>query len=382
VDVGGGLVPPERPVAISPAGYMTGRVLLRSGGRTIPARIVPEGVNVSVTPQVDVNVSFSGDGRYVFVRPSQMLDPNTRYTVSVTGLVTTGGPRLGNVTLGPGGLEPYVGTFTVQTGGDGKAWDSTTDPGLSLSRLAVPLPPMLPSVNQIGFDFYDWIGGAVPTRGEDTVVWFVGAKRDAEGEIVADPSARFAFPVHGQQRGGTFEFNASGVNLWFTFGPVPLQRFDLRGTFGPDGQVEPTSQFLAEAVCADIPSYGALMPATGMCDTAGVLTAAGTFLGGTADSPAVQKVPGLQVGAVTYDNGVVSADINAPAGYTTDNHYVSILLIDADGKPVPLDYWANTTIRSEPDGRISGVDVAAPGLSDITAIVMTDAFPAKTVEIP
>lgn len=124
------------------------------------------------------------------------------------------------------------------------------------------------------------------------------------------------------------------------------------------------------------------MPATGMCDTAGVLTAAGTFLGGTAESPAVQKVPGLQVGAVTYDNGVVSADINSPAGYTTDNHYVSILLIDAEGKPVPLDYWANTTIRSEPDGRISGVDVTAPGLSDITAIVMTDAFPAKTVEIP
>ena len=68
----------------------------------------------------------------------------------------------------------------------------------------------------------------------NTVVWFVGAKRNEQGQILADPSARFAFPVSGRQRGGTFELNASGVNLWFTFGPVPLQRFDLRGTFGPD----------------------------------------------------------------------------------------------------------------------------------------------------
>ena len=384
VDVGGGLVPAAQPVAISPAGYMTGRVLIREAGRTVPARLVPEGVQVAVEPQVDTQVSFSGDGRYVFVRPLEILAADTEYRVTLTGLVTTGGTRLANVVLGPGALEPYRASFTVRTGTDGVAWNPRVRPdetsGLSLSRLAVPLPPMLTSVNQIGFDFYDWIGGAVRTGDDNTVVWFVGAQRNDQGQIVADPSARFVFPVSGRQRGGTFEFNASGVNLWFTFGPVPLQRFDLRGTFGADGEVQPTSQFLAEAVCKDIPSYGALMPATGMCDTAGVITAGGTFLGETAKSPALQRVPGLEVATVNYTDGVVSAEVRAPSGYTADQHYVGILLLDAQGRPVPLDYWANTRMRTSDSGQITGVDVTAPGLSQFTAVVMTDAFPAKTQE--
>ncbi|HNO14756.1 MAG TPA: PQQ-binding-like beta-propeller repeat protein, partial [Actinomycetota bacterium] len=175
VDVGGGLVPPDQPVAISPAGYMTGRVVVRKDGRSVPARLVPApDVQrlVSVEPAIDVDASVSGDGRYIFVRPLEMLPPSTTYKVTVQGVVTTGGPRLGNVSLGSGELEPFRGTFTVRTGDDGKAWDPKVQAdetsGLSLSRLATPLPPMLPSVNQIGFDFYDWIGGAVKTEKDAT----------------------------------------------------------------------------------------------------------------------------------------------------------------------------------------------------------------------
>ena len=56
-------------------------------------------------------------------------------------------------------LEPFRGTFTVRTGDDGTAWgpESAGRPDLGLSPVPIntPLPPMLPSVNQIGFDFYD-----------------------------------------------------------------------------------------------------------------------------------------------------------------------------------------------------------------------------------
>ena len=81
-----------------------------------------------------------------------------------------------------------------------------------------------------------------PGKG-DTVVWFVGAKRDENGRIVADPRRCSPSPVSGQQRGGTFLFNTSQVNLWFTFAQVPLRRFDLRGTFDASGQVRPDAQF-------------------------------------------------------------------------------------------------------------------------------------------
>jgi len=385
VDVGGGLVPQGLPALISPAGYLTGRIVVRENGRTVPARLVPAPdlqQLVSVEPDVDVAVSVSGDGRYIFVRPLEMLPAQTTFRVSLQGVVTTGGPRLGNVALGTGELQAFEGSFTARTGSDGSAWNPRVGPdatsGLSLSRLAVPLPPMLTSVNQIGFDFYDWVGGAVRTGEDDTVVWFVGAKRDDAGRIVADPSARFAFPVSGRQRDGTFAFTTSGADLWFTFGPVPLRRFDLRGTFAADGQVRPDAQFLAEAVCADIPGYGSQIPATGMCDTAGVITAAGTFLGEQADSPALHRVPGMQVGQITYAPGTLSASIDAPPPYTDAEHFVSILVLDKEGVPVPIDYYRQTQMQTDGTGQITGVtltlDQPLPPGSE--AILMTDAFPA------
>jgi hypothetical protein len=233
---------------------------------------------------------------------------------------------------------------------------------------------MLTSVNQIGFDFYDWVGGVVSA--DPDVLWFVGARRDAQGRIIADPSARFAFPAAGERRAGTFRWTASDVDLWFTFGPVPLRRFDLRGTF-VDDVVRPDSQFLAEAVCEDIPEYGALIPATGMCDPAGVITAGGTFLGGAAQSPALRRVPGLQVEGISRQGATVAAAIEAPAGYTADEHSVSILLLDDEGLPVPLDYFSATKVQ-EDGGRITGVTVTAdePLPEVVEAVVMTDAFPA------
>ncbi len=392
VNVGGGIVAPDEPVSISPAGYMTGRILVRKDGRTVPARLVPAPDPqrlVSIEPAIEVAVSVSGDGRYVFIRPEEMLPPDTTYKVTISGLVTTGGPRLGNVSVGSGGLEPFTGSFTVRTGNDGTAWNPKVDPdetsGLSMSRLAVPLPPMLTSLNQIGFDFYDWIGGAVQTAPDATVVWFVGAKRDAQGKIVADPSARFAFPVAGQQRGGTFRLTASQVNLWFTFGPVPLRRFDVRGTFDETGRVRADSQFLAEAVCEDIPGYGSQIPATGMCDTAGVITAGGTFLGDQAESAAVRRVEGMRIGEITYAQGspsTLTATIDVPTRYTSDDHFVSILLVDENGQPVPIDYYSKTTIQTDPDKQITGVTVTVdePLPPRFKAFVMTDAFPAASQE--
>jgi outer membrane protein assembly factor BamB len=381
VDVGGGTVPPGTPVDISPAGYMTGKVVVRRDGRTLPARLVPApdpARLVTVEPAVDAQVSVSGDGRYVFVRPTELLPVGTTFTVTVEGLVTTGGPRLGNVRLGPGDLEPFSGSFDVRTGDDGTAWEPAVGEdevsGVSLSRLAVPLPPMLTSVNQIGFDFYDWIGGVVGT--DPDVLWFIGARRDAQGRIVADPSARFAFPGAGERRAGTFRWTSTDVDLWFTFGPVPLRRFDLRGTFVGD-VVRPDAQFLAEAVCEDIPEYGALIPATGMCDPAGVITAGGTFLGEVAQSPALRRVPGLRVDGINRQGSTVAAAIDAPAGYSAEQHSVSILLLDEGGMPVPLDYYAATKVQEE-DGRITGVSVTSDEtLPDVVeAVVMTDAFPA------
>ncbi len=85
VNVGGGLVSQDQPVDISPAGYMTGRILLRRDGRTVPARLVPApdpNRLVTIEPDIDAEVSVSGDGRYVFVRPTALLPRQTRRSPS------------------------------------------------------------------------------------------------------------------------------------------------------------------------------------------------------------------------------------------------------------------------------------------------------------
>jgi outer membrane protein assembly factor BamB len=392
VDVGGGLVPQSEVARISPAGYFVGRLVVREQGRTVPARMVPApdpAQLVTIDPPVETEVSFSGDGRYVFVRPLDLLPAETQFTITVSGVATAGGPRIGNVHLGTGELAAFRGSFQVRTGDDGTAWNPTIGPdrvsGLQMSRLAVPLPPMLTSVNQIGFDFYDWVGGVVRTDPDATVVWFVGAREGDDGRLVADPAALFAFPVVGRQRGGTFSWTAEQVNLWFTFGPVPLRRFDLRGTFDAAGAVGPESQHLVESVCADIPSYGAQMPITGMCDTLGVITAAGTFLGSPVESPALRRVPGITVGEVRRSDRDFSVELVRDVGvdYPADAHFVSILLLDADtGRPVPIDYHSDTTMRVDGDGQIVGTTVSVPeGIplpATIEAHVMTDAYPAAT----
>ena len=73
---------------------------------------------VSIEPAVEAAVSFSGDGRYVFIRPEEMLPPDTTYKVTVSGLVTTGGPRLGNVSWAPAPSNPSAAR-SGPTGDDG-----------------------------------------------------------------------------------------------------------------------------------------------------------------------------------------------------------------------------------------------------------------------
>ncbi len=134
-------------------------------------------------------------------------------------------------------------------------------------------------------------------------------------------------------------------------------------------------------MCADIPSYGGQMPLTGMCDTQGVITAGGTYLGEPTRSPMLRRVPGLTVTPVVRDGDSFSTQLS-PAGYAGDDHVVSILLLDAaTGEPLPVDYQSATSVTNDAATDSTTVTVEVPddvALPErIEAIVMTDAFPAR-----
>lgn len=399
VDPGGSLVV-RGDATISPAGTLVGRVVVRDQGKSIPARLVPvpdPAQLVTITPNVPAQVTVSGDGEYVFVKPKQMLNPNTRYQVDVKAIATTGGPKLANVTLGTGDQQPFAASFSVTTGPPGTQWKPTANAnqvsGMSVARLDLSLPAMLPSVNQIGFDFYNWIGGYVPTSNpQQQVVWFVGAKQQGT-KLVADPADQpFMIPMSGKMVDGTFSWSsAPGLALAFEFGPVPVRQFDLGGTLSPEGVVQPDAQLYGQSVCDDIPNYGTTMPLTGMCDTQGVLTTVGTYLGRTTTtSPANQRVNGLTVGSVSVARSggtTFTAPITLAPGttYPAKEHFVSILLLGPDGTPVGVDYLNATKTQTDSAGNVTGVTVTVPDgttlPSQVEAVVMTDAFPAYRQQV-
>ena len=139
---------------------------------------------------------------------------------------------------------------------------------MSLARLAVPLPPMLPSLNQIGFDFYDLIASTIHrsrpnARGEGRMLmWVVAARRDARGVPVADPGGTLAFPLAGRYKRDSLIVTARDVNLTFTFGDVPLRRFEFRGQLGRDLVMRGPSIY-GEVTCRDVPVYGDALGLTG-----------------------------------------------------------------------------------------------------------------------
>ena len=63
-----------------------------------------------------------------------------------------------------------------------------------LYRLAAPLPVILPSYNQIGFDSLHYLAGAVEGTPERALVWVVAGRRH-DGKTVVDPGLALRFPL-------------------------------------------------------------------------------------------------------------------------------------------------------------------------------------------
>ena len=107
---------------------------------------------------VRFTTQLSGDGHYLFIRPTGLLRPNTRYRVRIARRLAgraAPGPTPAPSTR-PSASAPRRSRGKLPLAGGGSA-----SARFSISRLALPLPPLLPSVNQIGFDSYDLIAGTL-----------------------------------------------------------------------------------------------------------------------------------------------------------------------------------------------------------------------------
>jgi outer membrane protein assembly factor BamB len=343
--------------ALPAATTVVGRLVVDQGGKTQDAQMQPlPSANslVSADPPFPFTAALSGDGHFVFVRPDAILDPGRDYTLKLNGVYTDGGFHIGAPALGATGGGQFSDTIRFHTQPSQGPLPLRPRPGavpsFRLRRLAVPLPSFLPSVNQIGFDSYEWLVGVLSAGDGKLLTWVVGIKpgkrpRHGPQPWVADPSEGFAFPLYGTYKDDAFELGLKNMTLTFSFGPVPLDLLEFRGRLNKDMTTSGPNLY-AESTCAKIPNYGPFLPTTTrLCNQDGKIIVGGTYLTQRYVGSANAKPKGLAVSSLDLTRPTSTADGKAVATLSKPTAAASILLTDASTlEPVPLDYAADTKV--------------------------------------
>lgn len=397
------------PEILPPATLVTLKLVVRSGGRTVPARLCntpflcsEESLRVSASPPFPFHVEKSGDGRYLHVRPDGFLPPGQSVRLTVEGDYHTGGLHVGNLTIGgrKAGRVQRELRFRVSSREPSPIPSSVGPdavPAFEWTRVAVPIPTMLPSLNQIGFDYMDWIVGVVHREAEGPegigriVLWGIGARR-VGGALVADPETPFTLPLSGETLGNAFVVRAHDFVLKVTGIPIPFRLHELRGALGHGLAVRPGATLYAETDIRSIPTFGPYLVLAGLGSNVWEkLVVTGTYVTRPypSDGPAHRRPRGVEVADVEYrppvagGEGEVLARVRIAPGarYPLSEHRPGLLLLDrARGEAVPLDYARNLAFRADSDGNLEMIRLAVPPDTPLPerleAVVLLDVFPA------
>ena len=389
VTAGGSIAQDGYPRPLPSATTLTARLVVRSDGVTQRAEMVP-GADAaslvrSVKPAFDFSAQLSADGRNLHIVPEGFLKPGTKYRVRLAGAYD------GEV---QGSFDDTI-SFRTEQGGGTVPLDTGRDRvgAFDLRRLALPLPTLLPSVNQIGFDSYDWIAGTLDRTGSakqghgKLLLWVIGSREDSHGRRIADPASEFAFPLSGRWDGDDVILSQRGFELLFTFGPVPLEELAFRGALGADGIVGPGATVYGQVDCPSVPGLGGPLLAAGLCNDEKKLIAAGTYLTDGYKGPANRRPKDVSVRSVDLvrptagSDGSVSVRLEAGSGanFGPHRHTADVMLVDrATGAPLPLDYNGLSDVRVK-NGKIAGVELTLPAGTELPAQldawVIADVFP-------
>jgi hypothetical protein len=233
-------------------------------------------------------------------------------------------------------------------------------PGASyeLSRLSIPLPTVMPSYNQIGFDQLRYLLGIPESNGTTGVVWMVGGVTPSAGaEAVVDPTTQAIIPMGYATSGDLITMTAaSGIQVTVTSFTLPFQSFRVAMGFTPGGAASGTAELEGSAICGQIGFYGPFLEQLGLCnpqtDVIRVLGAANTT-----ERTDLAAVPPAGTVTFTQSSSAINATVTGSMVKPSE-HLVGILAVDAStGQPVSLQYGTDTTRTTNPDGTLATVSV-------------------------
>jgi hypothetical protein len=397
------------PAKLPAATLICVKLVVREEGRTIPARFHnspffrrSNALQASFDPHVPSRTEVSGDGKYLHIIPEGFLRPGTEYALSISGSYYQGRISIGNLTLGGRYLGKFkrIFHFTVEVPEQNRLPLSISKDAVSAfewTRLAVPIPTMLPSLNQIGFDYMNWLIGPVFMSQPDgknsgqVIMWAVGAKQRHDGVLVADAETDFRLPLSGRYQDDAFILTNRHFKMAITGIPIPFQLFQLRGRMGKDRQVLPGATAYAETEVLSIPTFGPLMVIAGLANKIWKkLLAMATYITRpyAADGPANRRPVGVHVQEIDFSPpgrrkaGHCMARISLDEGhlYPVNDHQAAILLVDRQkGEAIDLDYHNNLEQLGDELGNLRQIKLALPKgkrLPEKTSVyVILDLFP-------
>jgi outer membrane protein assembly factor BamB len=368
---------------------LTFSLLVRENGDTQLSTFDRNSVKVTIPGNEGFRVEVGANDRFVNIVPVETWqgDETGNINVRVTADYKTNLNRFGLKFFGGTQAGSIDETFTFKinpVSGTPDPFVSAAEVGsqsiLEFSRLSAPIPSILPSYNQIGFDSLHYIGGSIaPTSDGRQVLWVVGGKLDENNQTVVDPSAITRYPLMLEYKDGLVTianydgFKTKFIGSW----DMPFASYRISDTLTKDGQFAHDGDLVAVANCDEIEFYGIGLKLIGMSEfkTGQMFVRGATKISSWPDAVAPAGVGNLKV---TNDGKTITAEFS-DTSLQADEHVFSLLLTDAKGNPLPLYYTQNTSIEASADGTIHSVTYTVGEDEDITPstniYVLVDTYP-------